>query len=394
VTDEEAEAAARLLERLLADRAYREQFRANPIAASLEAGIESVAKEMAVGEGKVFDTLDERESRSSLAGMFMAAALEGVAIFDFSQQVVPHLSDVPEAVGNVLSRVRLPAVADAQAATPRAQGVESIAVEPGLAGAVAARTNAAAGEFPAITPDQVAAARASPGQVDPAEFGQEGGEGDPASAALDLLQNKNVSFDADGIADLKAGRVDPRIVSVLAAVAHDHRISVSAMVSDHQKYTSGGSVSNHHYGRAVDVSVVDGQPVNPGNAAARELAIALSRLPASIRPSEIGSPWALAGPAYFTDGAHQNHVHIGFDDPIASGWEPPHGVGGSGAAPADAELPAVPALTPASADGSDGDAEPDGLEDPGGDTDAEADAESDGDGGDNDSVPDDASHEQ
>ena len=34
-------------------------------------------------------TLDVRESRSSLAGVMMAAALEGLAVFEFMEHIVP-----------------------------------------------------------------------------------------------------------------------------------------------------------------------------------------------------------------------------------------------------------------------------------------------------------------
>jgi hypothetical protein len=146
----EAEAAARLLERLLSDPGYRETFRAYPVSALREAGLQGVAEEMAVG-GKALDTLDGRESRSSLAGVFMAAALEGAAMFDFSKEVLPYLDDLPPSVGNVVSRVHLPAIDEAQAATPSVQGVERIA-EPSQS------VNADAGEFPAVTPEQAAAA--------------------------------------------------------------------------------------------------------------------------------------------------------------------------------------------------------------------------------------------
>ena len=358
MSSREDEAAARLLEQLLSDPVSRAAFRADPVGASRAAGLDGVAREMSAGSGKVMQTLDGRESRSSLAGVLLAAALEGAVIADFSKQVLPHLDEVPRAVGDVLAGLNPLGVEDAQAATPH-----SAALDP------------SAGEFRAIAP----------------------GTGE-------LLHNGQVSFDADGIADLRGGRVDPRLVSVLGAVAREHRISISVIASGHDKYTSGGSISNHYYGRALDISVVDGSPVGPGNAAARELAVALSRLPASIRPTEIGSPWALPGAAYFTDGAHQNHIHIGFDDPVADGWRPPEDVGGD--QPAEA-LPAaggpaaeIPAVDDGD-DGGDGDdgedaPEPGGLEDPGGDTDAEADAESDGgEGGDeDDSISDDLSDEQ
>jgi hypothetical protein len=81
----EEDVAAGLLERLLSDPAYRAAFRADPIAASREAGLESVAAELAANRGKVMQTLDGRESRSNLAGVLMAAAFEGAAIVDFSR---------------------------------------------------------------------------------------------------------------------------------------------------------------------------------------------------------------------------------------------------------------------------------------------------------------------
>jgi cell wall-associated NlpC family hydrolase len=398
VRESEADATARLLERLLTDPMFRRAFRRDPVGASRQAGLDSVADEMALTAGKAMDTLDVRESRSSLAGVLMAAAFEGVGAYDFSENFVSHLSGVPDHVEQVLSRVNLPAVpsglavADAQAAEPPGAAPDRIAAAEPVAAAQVA------GEFKAITPDQVDQAHAASEPVDPGQLGAEGSGGAPSAETLALLQNKNVTLDSTGIADFKAGKMDPRIASVLTAIARDHRITVSAAISDHDRLTTGGSVSNHFYGRAVDIATVDGQPVGPGNDAARQIATALEQLDPSIRPSEIGSPWALPGAAYFTDGAHQNHLHIAFDDPIAPSWQAPQdgaaGVPDAAAVPDDSSAP----------DDSDGDdggdsdesSEPGGLEDPGGDTDAEADQESDGDGGDedDDSVSDDASDEQ
>jgi hypothetical protein len=381
VTGPEAEAAAHLLELLLTDPALRERFRRDPVAASRDAGVESLAQEMSFASGKAMETLDERESRSSLAGVFMAAALEGANGFDLVRNVLPQLEQLPESVGQVLSRVDLPAipglhVATAQAAPPRND----------------------AGEFKAVLPE-VQTARAGQG-VDPAQFGQDGTGGPAPAEDAALLHNKRVTLDADGIADLKSGRIDPRVASVLTAISSDHEITVSAMMSDHDKNTSGGSVSNHYYGRAFDIAAVDGQPVGPGNQAARQVAMALSRLDPSIRPSEIGSPWALPGSAYFTDGAHQNHLHVAFDDPIPRDWRPPEDLAAGGTpqdfpddpsqdSPDGSSPDFADPISPDPGDGaddiggdSDGGDEPGGLEDPGGDTNAEADAESDGDGGD------------
>jgi hypothetical protein len=216
---------------VLADPAFRARFRRDPEAALREAGLEPV-------EGRAFETLELRESKSSLAGALMAAAAEGLALYE----VVDHGGLGADA---------------AQAAVERAP-----------------------------------------------------------SSALAIAQNPNIELDATGVADLRAGRIDPRIVALLEEASKDHRITVSSLKSDHGVRTAGGSISNHYYGRAVDIAMVDGRPVAPGNEAARELAAALLRLDPRIRPTELGSPWAFGNPAAFTDGDHQDHIHVAFDDPI------------------------------------------------------------------------------
>src|SRR3954469_24731374 len=109
----ESEDAARLLERLLADRTLRERFRRDPAGVSREAGLERGAEELRVRDGKALDTLDGRESRSSLAGVLMAAAIEGAGIFDFSHHVAGHVERVPEPVARVLATHRYHAGAGA-----------------------------------------------------------------------------------------------------------------------------------------------------------------------------------------------------------------------------------------------------------------------------------------
>jgi cell wall-associated NlpC family hydrolase len=227
--------AARLIERVLADGEFRARFRRDPEDAARELGID-------LGDGAPVDaalqTLEIRESKSSLAGALMAAAAEGVGLYELIQHAGGGLG-----------------VEEALAAVPQ--------------------------------------------------------------------DNPNISFDATGIADMRSGRVDPRIAAVLDTVAKHHRIGVSSLISDHPVHTTNGSVSNHSYGRAADIATVDGQPVSPGNAAARALAEELLRLDPSIRPTELGSPWDLHDPVAFTDADHQNHIHVAFDDPIKAGRAPP-----------------------------------------------------------------------
>jgi hypothetical protein len=144
--------------------------------------------------------------------------------------------------------------------------------------------------------------------------------GDPL--ARRVLDDPRITPESRSRSDLEtAGRVDPRLSAVLLEAAKIFPISLWVIQTGHSYYTAGGSVSNHSSGRAVDIGSVGGEIVTPSNAKAKELALALGRLPAPLRPTEIGSPWVLDGPEYFTDGDHQDHLHVGFDDPAAAGDE-------------------------------------------------------------------------
>ena len=70
----------RLIERLLADGAFRAAFRRDPTTACRAAGFDALAAELGRRAELVPVALDSRESRSSLAGMIAAAAVEGVGI--------------------------------------------------------------------------------------------------------------------------------------------------------------------------------------------------------------------------------------------------------------------------------------------------------------------------
>src|SRR5919109_443470 len=99
-----------------------------------------------------------------------------------------------------------------------------------------------------------------------------------STARVPRIISMSLVLDASQVADLESGKIDPRIVDILDEVSQRHRITVSALMSDHAVNTTNGSVSNHAYGRAVDIAAVDGRPVSPGNPAARALADELLRL--------------------------------------------------------------------------------------------------------------------
>ena len=207
----------------------------------------------------------------------------------------------------------------------------------------------AAPETAAPPPPAAPVAPAEP--IDPDQFGQDGTGGKPNAEAQALLKNENVVLDNVGVADIKAGKIDPRIVGVLTKLSQEHEIVVSCMCSDHSKFTAGGSVSNHAFGRGLDIASIDGEIVSPGSALAREVASELSGLDSAIRPDEIGSPFAISGPGYFTDAAHSNHIHVGFKQQISPDFKLPAELR-AGGAPPEAAAQAGPA--PAAAAGTPG----------------------------------------
>src|SRR4051812_10609420 len=392
-TSSEADVAAKLIERLLVDPAFRARFRRDPAAACREAGLDELAQEMQLGAGKAMMTLDLRESKSSLAGVMMAAAMGGGGVMQFVEHVAPHLDDIPEAIEDVLSRVNLPAIGGSPAHSPApavpggAGGANGAAVEgapprgakaPPARVAPADQTGARKGSVGAGAPRAAVAPPAGPVQpagrsgaaaadltdtpgagkrhpVDPSQFGQDGHGGALSPEGAELLQNKNVTLDASAVADIKHGRIDPRVIAAAAKISERHRIVVTCTCSDHPKLTTGGSVSNHAYGRGLDIGSVDGEIVHPGSAAARELASELSQLPQRYRPDEIGSPWPISDPGYFTDAAHKDHLHLGVKTEIDPSWTPPADVAakgadaGAGAAPVAPAVALGPAAAPAGA---------------------------------------------
>ena len=98
--------------------------------------------------------------------------------------------------------------------------------------------------------------------------------------------------------DLETGAIDPRIVGLIGAITQTHTITISALRSDHSMYASSGNVSNHYYGRAMDIAVVDGVPctdVAP-DAPCGRLGETLAHLTGPSHPTELIYCFDLDGP--------------------------------------------------------------------------------------------------
>src|SRR4051812_5422861 len=165
--------AARLLERLLTDAELRARFRRDPAAVAREADLDELAGDFATGSA--METLEPRESRSSLAGVMMAAAVEGMAGIGLAHPGSGGgRHELPPEVHHVLARHQ-----DARAlelATPEGAAASAADVSP------APGDPNDAGVFPAIDLDH-----APPGSAtDPADgtdVAEDGGSGDSEADA-------------------------------------------------------------------------------------------------------------------------------------------------------------------------------------------------------------------
>jgi hypothetical protein len=116
--------------------------------------------------------------------------------------------------------------------------------------------------------------------------------------------------------DLTSGAIDPRIVGLIGAITQEHQLTISALRSDHSEYTTSGYISNHFYGRAMDVAAVDGVSCTDTavDAPCANLARSLAYLPAPAHPTELIYCFDVDGPGEaFALPDHCDHVHVGFD---------------------------------------------------------------------------------
>jgi hypothetical protein len=156
-------------------------------------------------------------------------------------------------------------------------------------------------------PSGARAAATKPGHTRPCQDGE---------LEAMVLSNPRIALSSLAAGDVAAGRIDPRVLEVLLVLAERFDLgSVGPLISGHSYFIAGTTTpSNHSFGRAVDISVVDGQAVSIYNPAAREALELILSLRPRLVPDELGGPWLLshAGLQTFTQD-HHDHIHIGWD---------------------------------------------------------------------------------
>ena len=133
--------------------------------------------------------------------------------------------------------------------------------------------------------------------------------------ATRLLSDPSVSIYAGGKNDIVQGKVDVRVLAVIAYLRESFgSVTVSSLISGHRLYARPGVISAHIAGHAVDIAALGGTPIQghqePGGMTERAVRDILL-LPAEVMPRQVISLLGMGGPS-FPLADHYNHIHIGF----------------------------------------------------------------------------------
>lgn len=131
-----------------------------------------------------------------------------------------------------------------------------------------------------------------------------------------VLADENIEIsDCDRI-EIRAGQIDRRLLAALAYLSgQGFRMAVTSLLCGrHGSITTSGNISNHSFGGAADIALINGLPVlgnqGPGSIT-EDLLRAVLRLQGTMVPDELISLQELGGPS-FAMGDHADHVHLGY----------------------------------------------------------------------------------
>jgi len=131
-----------------------------------------------------------------------------------------------------------------------------------------------------------------------------------------VLADENIEVsDCDRI-EIRNGQLDRRLLAALAYLSgQGYRLTITSLLCGrHGSITTSGNVSNHSFGGAADIALIDGVPVlghqGPGSIT-EDLLRSVLRLQGTMVPDELISLQELGGPS-FAMGDHDDHVHIGY----------------------------------------------------------------------------------
>ena len=137
----------------------------------------------------------------------------------------------------------------------------------------------------------------------------------------EVLANQDIDIYPCGRQDIETGQIDRRVLATLEFLAVSGlKPTVSALKCGHSELTTEGNVSEHSTGDAVDISQINGIPIEghqgPGSITDTTIRKLLT-LQGSMRPHQIISLMSYPGADNTLAKAdHYNHIHVGFS-PVA-----------------------------------------------------------------------------
>jgi cell wall-associated NlpC family hydrolase len=239
----------------------------------------------------------------------------GSAPVSASSAQSPQVASSSAADGVPASSAQSPQVASSAAPQPVAASAvsSSVASAPGVEHAAVVSGSSA----PGVEHAAVVSGSGSGGGV----------VGSVSSGVAGVLASPGLSAGAGVRAWLASGGVDPRVVSVLGSVLAHHSVGVANVQV----------LSSPVHVQSLDIVSVDGQPVGADNFAARDVVTELAALGVGVRPDEIGTPWPIQSPGFFSDGGSVACVHLAFEMPGTGSAMAPvgaaAGVGGASGQP-------------------------------------------------------------
>ncbi len=132
-----------------------------------------------------------------------------------------------------------------------------------------------------------------------------------------VLNNPRIEIYSCGRRDIEAGAIDRRVLATLEFLASSGlKPTVTSLTCGHGYFTSGGNVSAHSSGNAIDIAKINGIPIlgHQGEGSITDITIRrLLTLQGTVKPNQIISLMTYDG----TDntlamGDHADHIHIGF----------------------------------------------------------------------------------
>ena len=130
-----------------------------------------------------------------------------------------------------------------------------------------------------------------------------------------ILNDKRISIYPGGRTDIQLGRVNVRILALIAYLAEAHgQVTVSCLISGHRLYARPGVVSAHIYGLAADISMLGGTSIlghQQQSSVTEEAVRNILLLPAEMQARQVISLIGMGGPS-FPLANHDEHIPDGF----------------------------------------------------------------------------------